>query len=115
MNDPIVEAHRRKQAVIRTAVEEVTKKLADDGKIIEAGWVGMRMMALPKDAPAIQIEEMRNAFFAGAQHLFGSIISMLGPEAEPNDTDLRRMDLIDAELRQFIKQYEQRHRVAGTA
>jgi hypothetical protein len=82
----------------------------DQGKLIEAGWIGMRLACVPDDAPAIQLEEMRMAFFAGAQHLFGSLTGGgLDPDAEPTDADIRRMDLIDAELRAFIKDFEMRH------
>jgi hypothetical protein len=78
-------------------VTGVAKKLADDGKLIEAGWVGLKF-AIPKDAPQVQVDEMRLAFMAGAQHLFASIMGILDPGEEPTDADLRKMDLIAAEL-----------------
>ncbi len=93
----------------REVIDELTKRLVDEGKLIEAGWVVMRMMALPKDAPQIQIDGMREAFFAGAQHLFSSIVTMLDPEAEPTERDLRRMTLINSELEAFIAAYKMRH------
>jgi hypothetical protein len=87
-------------------VMEMTKALMDQGLIIEAGWMGLKIMAVADDAPPVQIEEMRNAFFAGAQHLFASIMHGLDPDKEPTETDMRRLDLIDAELRRFIAEYE---------
>jgi hypothetical protein len=78
-------------------VTGVAKKLADDGKLIEAGWVGLKF-AISKDAPQVQVDEMRLAFMAGAQHLFASIMGILDPGEEPTDADLRKMDLIAAEL-----------------
>lgn len=93
----------------RAHLERLSKELTDKGKLIEAGWVGMRLAAIPLDAPSVQLDEMRNAFFAGAQHLFSSIMTILEPDAEPTDADLSRMDLIDKELRNFIEQYELRH------
>jgi len=96
-------------------VKEMTKRLMDQGLLIEAGWVGLKIMAIPDDAPQIQIEEMRNAFFAGAQHLFSSIMVGLDPDHEPTDRDMLRLDLIDKELGNFLKEYEQKIQVKGSA
>jgi hypothetical protein len=95
--------------VDRAYFEKLTKDLVDKGKLIEAGWVSLRLAAVPDDASALQLEEMRNAFFAGAQHLFGSIMTMLEPDAEPTEADLARMDLIAAELDGFIEKYKLKH------
>jgi len=86
-------------------LERLTRELVDQGKIIEAGWVSLRLAAIPLDAPADQLEEMRNAFFAGAQHLFLSIMTMLEGGDDPTKNDLSRMELIDLELRAFINDY----------
>jgi hypothetical protein len=90
-------------------VEKLTKDLTDKGLLIEAGFVSLRHTAMAKDAPAEQVDEMRIAFFAGAQHLFGSIMSILDPGEEPTLADLQRMDLIQRELDRFIKDYSARH------
>lgn len=92
----------------RAYLERLSRELADQGKLIEAGWVGLRLAAVPLDASAVQLEEMRNAFFAGAQHLFSSIMTILEPDAEPTDKDLERMTLIDKELRAFINDFTMR-------
>lgn len=89
-------------------IEALTAKLTDEGRIIEAGWVAMRALAIPEDAPQIQLDEMRNAFFAGAQHLFASIMVVLDPGDEPTEQDLNRFDQIDAELKRFISEYSAR-------
>lgn len=86
-------------------LERLSRELADQGKLIEAGWVGLRIACDLEDAPKIQLQEMRQAFFAGAQHLFSSIMTILEPDAEPTDKDLERMDLIDKELRAFINDF----------
>lgn len=86
-------------------LERLSRELADQGKLIEAGWVGLRVACDLHDAPKDQLQEMRNAFFAGAQHLFSSIMTILEPDAEPTDKDLERMDLIDKELRAFINDF----------
>jgi hypothetical protein len=86
-------------------LERLSRELTDKGKLIEAGWIGLRIAAVPLDAPAVQLHEMRNAFFAGAQHLFSSIMTILDPGAEATEKDMARMDLIDRELRAFINDF----------
>lgn len=90
-------------------LERLSRELVDKGKLIEAGWIGLSLAALPLDTPAVRLEDMRSAFFAGANHLFSSIMTVLEPGAEPSDKDLQRMDLIAAELQAFIQAYELRH------
>ncbi len=93
------------EAKRRAIAEKITAEAVDEGKIIEAGWLALRAQAIPADAPQIQLDEMRQAFFAGAQHLFGSIMTMLDPDSEPTERDMRRMDSIDKELQAFIADY----------
>lgn len=97
----------------RAYLERLSREFVDKGKLIEAGWVGLRIAAVPLDAPAIQLEEMRNAFFAGAQHLFSSIMTILDPDVEPTEKDLERMDLIDRELKAFINDFQIRNIPTG--
>ena len=100
----------------RAYLERLSREFTDQGKLIEAGWIGLRIAAIAPDAPALQLEEMRNAFFAGAQHLFGSIMNILDPGEEPTEKDMERIGLIDAELRSFIQEFELRHGLTkGTA
>lgn len=79
------------------------KAFTDQGKIIEAGWVSYRHKIVPASAGAVQIEESRRAFFAGAHHLFASIMTVLDPGAEPTESDLKRMDHINDELDAFMR------------
>lgn len=90
-------------------LEKLSRDLTDRGRLIEAGWVGMRIACMAKDAPEVQINEMRMAFMAGAQHLFASIMFILDPGEEPTAKDMQRMDLIDKELREFGAQFAIKH------
>lgn len=99
--------------IISQAAQEITKKLVDDGKIIEAGWQGLRITVIPQDASQVQLDEMRMAFFAGAQHLYGSIMNMFDPGTEETPTDLRRMEQIDKELSKFVEELKLRTAKAG--
>jgi hypothetical protein len=92
---------------LQAIVAKVTRKAVADGLLIEAGWLGMREMAIPPDAPEIQLEEMRMAFFAGAQHLLGSIMTMLDPGSEePTPADEIRMGQIADELNRFVEGFK---------
>jgi hypothetical protein len=86
----------------REWLEGMSRELVDKGLLIEAGWVSLRASVIPPDAPEDQLREMRMAFFAGAQHLFGSIMTVLDPESEPTEADLKRMDNINNELNDFL-------------
>lgn len=91
----------------RQIVDELTKAFVDRGKIIEAGWKGLETMAIPPSAGDTQRKEMRKAFFAGAQHLYASMMSMLDSDTEPTQTDLDRMTLIHNELEEFVKELKE--------
>jgi len=97
-------------------VDELCRELVDKGLLIQAGWVALRLTAIHQDAQQNQLDEMRMAFFAGAQHLFGSIMGILEPDAEPTEADLRRMDQIHRELDTFLEQFKLRMaRPSGSA
>lgn len=91
----------------RAHLQRLTKELADNGKLIEAGWVALRLAAIPDRAPEIQLREMRMAYMAGAQHLFSSMISILDADKEPTAGDVARVELIHKELEAFRSELEQ--------
>lgn len=76
----------------------VIKAAADNGKIIEVGFEALRELAIAPNAPQIQVDEMRLAYMAGAQHLFSSMMCVLDPGKEETEDDLARMAGIQSEL-----------------
>ena len=84
-------------------VNQIQKKWADEGKLIEGGWRSLEIVAIPKEASDVQKLEMRKAYFAGAQHLWASILAFLDPGKEPTEKDMERMILIHDELVAFYK------------
>lgn len=88
------------------AAETLTKGLANNGMLIEGGWLAFQVVVIPKDAPPAQVREMRLAFMAGAEHLWRSIFVSLDPNAEPTPADIRRMNLIEDELMAFRKEMQ---------
>lgn len=93
-----------KRKKIHEVAKQLTIDLATQGKIIQGGWRAFEMLVLPESAPDIQRTEMRRAFFAGAHHLWGSIMSFLEEGAEPTPADLKRMDLINDELDAYVEE-----------
>jgi hypothetical protein len=89
------ESKRRR---IEQAADDLTKELANKGNLIEGGFAAFASFVIQKDAPDIQLSEMRLAFMAGAEHVWSSMMSILDPGEEPTDADLSRMDLIQREL-----------------
>ena len=81
-------------------LKNMEQQLLDEGLLMEAGWVGLRRIinnhvSLSPD----QLELLREAFFAGAVHVFTSVLRALDLEGEPTDADMRRMEMLDNELR----------------
>lgn len=97
----------RDEKTVREAVRLISLKLSEEGKIIEAGWQSLRLIAIPDNASPTQVSEMRKSFFAGAQHLWASIMTILDPNAEPTAKDMQRMDLINNELAAFVEGMKQ--------
>lgn len=100
----------RREAIGKTA-DQIAGHFIDRGKIIEMGFAEMIHQSYPgwETMPKQQLDELRCAFFAGAQHLLGSIMGTLDPGREPTERDMRRMDLIHHELSSSIDEYKQRH------
>lgn len=84
-------------------IKELTIKFTKDGKLIEAGWVALRLLTTMENTPEQQLNEMRRCYFAGAQHLFSSIMMMLDPGTESTNADLKRLDMINSELIEWMK------------
>lgn len=94
---------------VQEAAQQMSEGLVDAGKIIEGGFTGLLMMAYPNGAPEKQISDLRAFFFAGAQHLFASIMAVMDSDREPTPRDLHRMSMIHEELEAFRKEFELKH------
>lgn len=105
------EAKRRRERMtpVQIEAEKLTHKLADEGLLIKAGFVGYMAACFPDEQPsAIQSRELEQAFMAGSLHLWSSIMVMLDPGTEPTARDMRRMDLIANEIDAYGKVLEAR-------
>ena len=88
----------------RAVIDEVTRRLVERGKLIEAGWMSLQAEVFPSDMPAQDLADLRMVFFAGAQHLWASINAFLDEDHEPTDADMQRMDAVNDELNEFVEQ-----------
>lgn len=89
--------------------KKLERQLVKDGLLIEAGWVSLRHLTLPENVSTEQLDDMRDSFFAGAQHVFGTIMSLLDEGEDATAADLIRLDQINDELQRFIVEYKHKH------
>jgi hypothetical protein len=94
----------RNSPKLERLVSGIEQELIKQGKIIAGGFAGYRMMVMASDAPDVQVLECKMAFFAGAQHLYTTMMRVMDEGEEPTDADLSRMELIHEELQQFVDQ-----------
>lgn len=96
------------KSALDAATDAIAKELIDRGELIAAGFHGYRTYVMPPGAPAIQVNECRMAFFAGAQHVFATMLRMMDPGDDPTENDMRRMGQIQDELEKFARDLELR-------
>ena len=82
---------------LERVIVDAEKEFVDQGKLVEAGWAGLRAACLPNATPD-QLKLVRYAFMCGAQHLFWTFMSL--PDDLTED-DLDRVALIRDELLAF--------------
>ena len=97
------EAKRRveRQTPIERVADEVSRELANKGKLIEGGWAAHCLLFVPKDAAPETVAALRFAYMAGSQHLWASIMASLDPGADETPDDMDRMSKIEAELKSW--------------
>jgi len=88
---------------VHKLAQEIGRKLAEEGKLVEAGWEIFCALTMPPNVNEDQKYDMQMAFFAGAQHVFHTMISIADPGTEPTEADMLRMGQIDNELTRFAR------------
>ena len=69
--------------------------------MIAEEWERFRRDVVPAEASAVQVEECKRAFYAGATALFYGIMRTLSPGPEPTTADEQIMEAIEGELTVF--------------
>jgi hypothetical protein len=72
------------------------------GNIIGGAWQSFREMCIHKDAPAVQVEEMRKAFYGGATSILSTMLAV--GESDISDVNaMRIMTSLHEEVQAFAK------------
>ncbi len=66
-------------------------------------WDTFARLVVPRDAPAVQKQEMRRAFYAGGQSILHSIMLALSADADPTEGDVTMMGDLERELSDFAE------------
>ena len=72
---------------------------------IQEQWNSFKLLVVPKDAPPIQRQEMRMAFYAGAEAMM-RIQWAVGDEAISEDAGVAILEGCQDELRRFAEQVQ---------
>lgn len=94
------ESKRRaeRQTPVERLADEMSRDLANRGKLIEAGWAAYLHLFVPTDAPPDHVAALRFAYMAGSQHLWAGIMTTFDPGIEETPADMDRLSKIQAEL-----------------
>ncbi|WP_018265503.1 hypothetical protein [Methylosinus sp. LW4] len=76
---------------------ELTRKLANEGKLLEGGFAAF-VSSFEIEIEDQRLSLYRDAYMAGAEHLWSSIMATLDPGSKPTDADLRRAEAIQKEI-----------------
>lgn len=76
------------------------------GRLIEDCWRTYAEHVLPTNAPPVQVQETRRAFYGGVQSLMGVMFDIGGDEVS-EDEGVRRLESVRAELKQFVRDVTQ--------
>lgn len=87
--------------------ESLPHLLADQGCLIEGGWLGFKISCDIDEWPEEQQEHARVTFYAGAKYLLTALKRISVDQPTPKDH--ARMDSIEKELRDFIVAWNARH------
>lgn len=72
-------------------------------KTVAALWQSYVDDVLPKHAGAVQRQETRRAFYAGAQAFFHAVAAGLSEGAEPTDEDVQSLEALHGEFKAFAR------------
>lgn len=73
-----------------------------EGTVIRNKWLSYRAEVVPLNAPQIQVDECRRAFYAGATALFFAVLSRLDPASEVTPADIQILSDVQDELEEFV-------------
>lgn len=72
-------------------------------RLIREGWYQYSERVMPASASAIQKRETRQAFYAGAAHLWEAFIRALGPGEDADPPDLALAEGVQKEIDDWLE------------
>jgi hypothetical protein len=109
---------RDRLSPVQKAAIDLTHSLADSGLLVEGGFAAYTMIHKidPSDP---RMPSLRDAYMAGAEHLWSSVMMILDPGEEPTQKNLDKMTLIHNEIDRWRKMkesdYAQSYKTKGSA
>jgi hypothetical protein len=91
------------------AAAAISKKFVEKGKFVEAGFVALCIISLPRNATSQQMAAWRVAYFAGAQHIFALLELLDHDDEEATPADLKMLDSVHTELEAFADSFRAAH------
>lgn len=85
-------------------VTEISKQLMTQGKLVASGFLGLWLCIGRPDNQAYR-EDIRTAFFAGAYHVFQSIMATMDEGEEVTAGDKDRLSMLNKELEEFVEKF----------
>jgi hypothetical protein len=82
---------------VRAVVEAILKRMANEGRLIEGGWLSF-LEFVPPNTTAQQVNLLKLAYYCCAEHLFNSIMTIMDEDREPTENDLKKMSLLQKEI-----------------
>lgn len=79
-------------------LNQTARGFAESGKLVEAGWQGF---AHAFDAPPDKAGFLHFVFFAGAHHVYSSLIAMLMKDQEVTEADIDLYQKVGKEMHEF--------------
>lgn len=76
--------------------------------IVGAAWRDYMTKVIPEGAPAVQLEESRRCFYAGASAIFDAMTAM-GDDSVSEDEGVKRLEGITSELHEYITDFKKRY------
>jgi hypothetical protein len=98
---------------VKELVRALSAQAVKEKKLIQFGFTAFRKMCIPADASAAQLADMRMAYMAGAQHLFGSIFQLMTSDPDPTEADMDVMSAIGEEMDAFTQEIKLRTATPG--
>jgi hypothetical protein len=77
--------------------------------VIGEEWASYQADVVPAEAPSVQREECKRAFYAGAQAMFWAVMAATEPDDE--DVCVAQLAAIEREMQDFLRLFKKREGV----